>query len=77
MVSTTLKFFFEETISPKTSIYFFVNFDSDLIQTQILTSKLTPNLTLTQTLILNLKKILVHEMCAGEYFLFSLSFYSL
>ena len=50
----------EETILPETFIYFFVNSDQNLTQTQMLTLKLTRNLTQTQapthTLILALKK---------------------
>ena len=40
----------EGVISPKIFIYFFINFDSNLTQTQMLTLKLFPNRTLTQTL---------------------------
>ena len=40
----------ESFISPEIFIYFFINFDSNLTQTQMLTLKLSPNRTLTQTL---------------------------
>ena len=40
----------EGFISPKIFIYFFINSDSNLTQTQMLTLKLFPNRTLTQTL---------------------------
>ena len=40
----------EETLSLEIFTYFFINFDPDLTQTQILTLKLTPKLT--QVLIL-------------------------
>ena len=67
----------EETISPETFIYFFVNSDQNITQTQMLSLKLTRNLTQiqtpTHTLILALKK--VNEKCADEHF--SFSFYSL
>ena len=51
---------------------FFINSDSNLTQTQMLTLKLSPNRTLTQTIILNPKK--ANEESANEYF--SFSFYS-
>ena len=41
----------EGFISPEIFIYFFINSDSTLTQTQMLTLKLFPNRTLTQTLI--------------------------
>ena len=40
----------EGFISLEIFIYFFINSDSNLTQTQMLTLKLFPNLTLTQTL---------------------------
>ena len=40
----------EGFISPEILIYFFSNSDSNLTQTQMLTLKLFPNRTLTQTL---------------------------
>ena len=40
----------EGFISPEIFIYFFINSDSTVTQTQILTLKLFPNWTLTQTL---------------------------
>ena len=42
--------YLEGFISPEIFIYFFVNSDSNLTQTQMLTLKLFPNRTLTQTL---------------------------
>ena len=54
-------------------IYFFINSDLSLIQTQMLTLKLSPNGTLTETLILTPKK--ANKKSADEYF--SFSFYSL
>ena len=41
----------EETLSLEICIYFFINFDPNLTQTQILTPKLTPKLTQILTLI--------------------------
>ena len=63
----------EGFISPEIFIYFFINSGSNPTQTQILTQKLFPNRTLTQTLILIPKK--ANEKSADEYF--SFSFYSL
>ena len=67
----------EGFISPEIFIYFFVNSDTSLTQTQMLTLKLFPNRTLTQTLtqtlILTPKN--ANEKSADEYF--SFSFYSL
>ena len=40
----------EGFISPEIFIYFFINSDSNLTQTQMLTLKLSPKRTLTQTL---------------------------
>ena len=40
----------EGFISPEIFIYFFINYDSNLTQTQMLILKLFPNRTLTQTL---------------------------
>ena len=40
----------EGFISPENFIYFFINSDSNLTQTQILALKLFPSRTLTQTL---------------------------
>ena len=59
----------EGFISPEIFIWFFINSDSNLTQTQMLTLKLFPN----QTLILNPKK--ANGKSADEYF--SISFYSL
>ena len=67
----------EGFISPEIFIYFFIISYSNLTQTQIITPKLFPNRTLTQTLTLTLiltpKK--ANEKSADEYFAFS--FYSL
>ena len=46
----------EGFISPEIFIYFSFNSDSNLTRTHILTLKLYPNRTLTQTLILTLKQ---------------------
>ena len=46
----------EGFILPEIFIYFSINSDSNLTRTQMLTLKLSPNRTLTQTLILTLKK---------------------
>ena len=54
-------------------IYIFINSESNLTQTQMLTLQLSPNQTLTQTLILTPKKR--NEKRADEYF--SFLFYSL
>ena len=59
-------------ISLEIFMYFFINSDSSLTQTQMLTLKLSPNRTLTQTLILTPKK--ANEESVNEYF--SFSFYS-
>ena len=59
----------EKTILPEIFIWFFITSNP----TQILTLKLTPNLTLTQTLILTLKK--ANKKSADKHF--SFSFYSL
>ena len=45
-----IDFLLESPISPKIFIYFFINCDSNLTQIQMLTLKLFPNRTLTQTL---------------------------
>ena len=59
----------EGFISSVIFTYFFINSDSNLTQTQMLTLKLSPNRTLTQTLILTPKK--ANEKSADEYFSFS------
>ena len=56
------------------SSIFFINADSNLTQTQILTLKPTPNLTQTQTIVLIVTQ--VNEKCADEFYslvLFSLN----
>ena len=40
----------EDFISPEIFIYFFINSDSNITQTQMLSLKLFPNRTLAQTL---------------------------
>ena len=68
----------ESFISLEIFIHFFINSDSNLTQTQILTLKLYPNQTLTQTLItppLILTPKKANEKSADESF--SFSFYSL
>ena len=63
----------EGTILPENFIDFSINSDPNITQTQILTLKLTSNLTVTQILILILEK--AKEKCADEFSTFL--FYSL
>ena len=67
----------EGFISQEIFIYFFINSDSILTQTQMLTLKLSPNRILTQSLtkILILTPKTANEKSANQYF--SFSFYSL
>ena len=48
-VETRSNLFSEDFISPEIFIQFFINSNSNLTQTQMLTLKLFPNRTLTQT----------------------------
>ena len=62
----------EGFISPEICIYFFINFDSNLTRTPMLTLKLSPNRTLTLTLILTPKKALKKARMNISHFYFIL-----
>ena len=48
LLMSLFRFLKEETISPKIFVYFFIDSDPNLTQTQIITPTVIPNLTQTQ-----------------------------